>query len=202
MSMTSKNCTSCKELKPLFEFYDDSRTRDGKASHCKSCYCNAAKSYKRSKEGLITQIYSIQKVSSKRRGHIMPLYTKNEFRNWMLNQKNFNDLYSAWIKSGHESMLRPSCDRLDDYKPYSLDNIRLVTWGENKAKGSLDRILGINTKWAKPVIRMDLFGNFISRHCSVMQAERDTGIKNCNIHQCCRGKVKHSGGFLWMFAIN
>ena len=55
------------------------------------------------------------------------------------------------------------CYRQDDYKPYKLDNLRLVTWKENLDKCNQDKRNGINNKLSKSVIRMDKNENFIER---------------------------------------
>ena len=41
-----------------------------------------------------------------------------------------------------ESSLRPSVDRINPLKPYTKDNIQLMTWGENKKKAyNIDSII-------------------------------------------------------------
>lgn len=37
-----KNCTLCFQLKPLSDFYNDKRTRDGKTARCTSCHSQAS----------------------------------------------------------------------------------------------------------------------------------------------------------------
>lgn len=47
------------------------------------------------------------------------------------------------------------------------------------------------------VVQYDLNGKQIAIYESYMAAERATGIRNGNISNCCRGKRKTAGGFIW-----
>jgi len=126
-----KTCMKCLRAKPLSEFNNKASTPDGKRPWCKSCVAKQALKYGRTMSGLIMSIYHGQKTLSKKRGHLPPAYSRLELEAWLKGHKDFYRLYKAWQASGHESILRPSVDRLDNSKGYSFDNIRLVTWGEN-----------------------------------------------------------------------
>lgn len=43
-------------------------------------------------------------------------------------------------------------------------------------------------------------GDFIAKYESICEAERATGIRNANIVQCCKGKLKTTGGFIWKYS--
>ena len=190
-----KKCTKCKEEKGLKEFTRDNSKKSGYSSWCKICKSN----YRRSKNGLVSKIYNSQRVTSKKRKHLQPQYTKKELEDWMFKQKNFDELYKKWVYSGYEKLLSPSVDRLNDYKCYSFDNIRLVTWRENNKKSHLDRLGCINKKCCKAVIQCDLSGNEIQEFDSLSEAERKTGVKNSSISYCCRRKNYTAGGFTWKY---
>lgn len=83
---------------------------------------------------MISQIYDGQKYTSKKRGHTPPSYTKQELKEWILQQENFSILFNLWKESGFNMNNKPSIDRLDDDKPYSFSNIQLMTWKENNDK--------------------------------------------------------------------
>lgn len=55
---------------------------------------------------------------------------------------------------------------------------------------------------SKPVEQYDLEGNYIRTWIGAKEAERQTGICNSHISQCCNGKRKTAGGFIWRFAKN
>ena len=157
------------------------------------------KEYYRTKKGMIGKIYDNQKLTSKHRGHPMPSYTKKELREWMYSQSKFHELYDKWKASGYDRWLKPSCDRIDDYKPYTLDNLQLMTWQENKDKGHRDRRNGINNKYNVAVLQLTLDGEYITEYYSLREAERQTGISHASIYQNCRGIRKTAGGYVWKY---
>lgn len=46
MTIESKTCSQCGDVKPTSEFYSDKRARDGLRSHCKACHIKAVHAYK------------------------------------------------------------------------------------------------------------------------------------------------------------
>jgi len=154
----------------------------------------------RTKIGLSYRIYSHQKENSKRRGHNAPSYSLDEFREWLFSQNNFEYLYNNWKNCNYEKMLSPSVDRIDDYKGYSIDNISLTTWYENKKRGHQDSKNGINNKNNKSVYMIDFNFNKKKYFHSVMEASRRTGIDRAHISSCCNGKRKSAGGYYWEFS--
>lgn len=198
--MSEKNCIKCNQIKLLSEFCKVAVNKDGRCNTCKVCRGKLHKEYSRTKKGIASTILSNQRYNSKKRGHVSPEYTKAVFLTWLFTQPEFDRLYELWVSSGYLTSEKPSCDRLDDYKPYTLDNIRIVTWRENNNKGKLDRKTGNNNKRSKSVIQMDADGSFISRYHSMRHAERVTGINQAYISLCCTGKKGAAGGFIWKYA--
>jgi len=199
--MTSKKCTNCRELKLLIEFNKDSAKTDGRRCVCRTCISEIDAEYRRTKDGLIAHIYGAQKASSRHRNHAAPEYAREQLREWVFNQDNFEELYNNWVASGYQKMMKPSCDRLDDYQGYSLDNLRLVTWQDNFDKSLKDRKDGINNKQNRPVIQMGINGTFIADHHSMSHAGRVAATSMGNIVSCCNGKRKTAGSFRWMYSI-
>jgi len=192
-------CNKCKIEKELTEFYKDKGLYNNLPYVCKKCTNARIKKYRRTKKGLITNIYSQQKSSSKKRNHELPNYTKQELKEWMVSQPNFKTLYNNWVKSGYKKVFKPSCDRLNDYKSYALDNIQLVTWKQNNDKGYLDRKNGKNNKDSKAVLQFTKEGKFIKEHYSMRQAMRETGVNNNRISKCCNDIYKTAGAFIWKY---
>lgn len=158
------------------------------------------KRYYRSKRGLISTIYSSQKQSAKHRGHQMPSYTLEQLADWVFNQPNFEYLYANWVDSGFDSRKKPSCDRIDDYAPYMLGNLRLVTWGENNSRSWEDTKSGINNKRSKPVLQITREGIVVEEYYSISNAGREAGVRFTAISACCNGERRTAGGFVWCFA--
>ena len=99
-----KKCNKCLEYKEFEDFYKSptNRTKDGLQTLCKKCVSNLKKKRLRTKKGLIIQIYQMEVAASKRRGHLPPEYSKEELIEWTLKHKNFESLYSIWVKSEYE----------------------------------------------------------------------------------------------------
>ena len=52
----------------------------------------------------------------------------------------------------------------------------------------------------KKVIQYDLDGSFIRVWDSITEASRTLNIQHPCISDCCRGKQKTAGGFIWKYA--
>lgn len=147
--------------------------------------------------GLICVIYNNEKIRSKNKGWPAPAYDLNTLRRWVLSQDSFHVLYDQWVASGYDLDLKPSIDRLDNYKPYSLDNIQVVTWKDNNDRGTNDQIIGVNTKNCDAIAQLDREGNPIKEFHSIRSAGRETGIDSGNINLVCNGKRLTAGGYKW-----
>lgn len=175
--------------------------------------CNRCGEYKYTFRGYLTQLYSSQKSSSKKRGHQPPNYTKEELGQWIKSQPNFQKLWDNWIMSNYDKMLFPSCDRTSDKLGYDLNRLQLLSWREHRKKTFKDMREGklvVKIKPQKPVMQMDLNGNFIEKFISIREAERQTNISSTSISLVCLGKQKKdglgnyytpqtAGGFKWKY---
>ena len=188
--MKVKKCRTCGEVKPLTDFREN-------RNDCRVCESEKSKARQKTKKGLVTKIYNQQKSSSKKRGHPMPTYSNKELREWMYSQSIFHELYDRWKSSDYNQMLTPSCDRLDDYKPYTLSNLQIVTWHDNKHRHYEDVKNGINNKYNVAVLQFDLNGTFVAEYYSIAEAKRQTGINH--IWDVCSGIRKVAGGYTWKY---
>ena len=50
-----------------------------------------------------------------------------------------------------------------------------------------------------PILQYSKTGEFIAEYTSIHEAERQTGISNSNICECCKGKRKSAGGYIWKY---
>ena len=126
-----KLCYLCKQRKSRNEFHKSKNRNDGLYPTCKKCQVIIDSRPKR----LASRIYSAQKRVSIRRGHPLPDYDALWLTEWLMSRDNFKDMHTKWIESDMKSDLRPSVDRINPLKPYTKDNIQLMTWGENDKKG-------------------------------------------------------------------
>lgn len=198
-----RTCNKCFINKPLSEFPKNKTCTNGRERVCKACVYLRMLNRKRTIDGLCDSIYRGQVDRSKARGHTPPPYDKIELRLWLKSLPVFWTLYSAWVKSGYLKNLIPSTDRLDDYKPYSFDNIRLVTWEENNTKGYYDSKIGRNTKRSKTVQMLDLSGLFLKSFHSVGAAATYMGRRSrSSISSACLGKQAQAYGYRWEYKID
>jgi len=193
-----KVCTKCKEEKELSEFGKEKENKDGLKGSCKSCIAIYQTSHHRTKEGKLKRVYSNQLKSSKERGHNPPTYTKQQFIDRFINDKKYLLLHSKWVASDYDKMLSPSFDRLDDYKGYSFDNIQIITWQENDAKGRLDIIEGRNNKVSKAVIGTNIKTGNTIEFFSSKEAFRN-GFNQGAVSACCLGKRNKHKGYKWSY---
>jgi len=142
--MHVKKCSKCQIVKPSKEFHKCKTTKDLLDRICKDCSSEGCLAWQRSLKGLASRIYNNQRGKSKRRGHMLPDYSLIDLREWLMNQSLYYTLHQQWINSNYDRNYVPSCDRIDDDKPYMLCNIQLMTWKENDSKGSFDLSHGRN----------------------------------------------------------
>lgn len=195
--MSEKQCRSCLGYFPIDGFCITAHRKRG--NYCKGCATIRTRDYFRTAIGLVSRICSNQKKGSVERGFAAPNYSVDELREWMFSQEIYHKLHEEWVESGYEKLKTPSCDRLDDYKPYTLDNLRIVTWEVNAKRYQSDRVIGKNNKQNTAVVCFDSNGEFVAEYHSQRHAHRVTGVINVNISFCCKRKDYTAGGFFWRF---
>lgn len=142
---------------------------------------------------LITKIYGKQRFSSRKRKHPEPAYTNHQLRSWIVMQPNWEELFIRWQDSGYDKNLTPSIDRLDDYKPYTFDNIRLVTWHDNNQSHYEDRRNRINNKKCMKIYHYDISNNLIAKYESAVDAAKAIGISKSMVSMIVNGKRSPKG---------
>lgn len=83
-----------------------------------------------------------------------------------------------------------------------LTNLSLMTQKENANWGTRnDRLCGSSAvKERIWVIKLSTQNEILHFYPSIRQAERETGVNNAHIVECCKGKQKTAGGFIWKYA--
>ena len=198
-NIETKHCPICKKEKLLKEFNRDTKNKDGLHTYCRECDKDRKKAYYRTKEGLLNKLVSNQIKSSARRGLPKPTYSKEEFKDWLFNNKDFDKLFKQWEKENYDVNFTPSIDRIDDYKPYDLKNIQLMTWKENNDRARADRKSGKNNKVNIAVNQYTLEGEYLDTFHSVSHASRETNTNLGNLISAAKGNYKSAGGFLWRY---
>lgn len=191
-------CLKCEKEKQINDFYSNSKTE------CKECVKKRvlsnpnAENYDKTEKGVIRVIYKTQKSNSKRRGHEPPSYTKEQLREWLY-KNNFKKLYDNWVKSGYKKYKKPSVDRIDDFKHYSLDNIRLGTWMDNKNHQTQDILNSKETSGlrCKKILQFDSKMKLIGTFVSYSSAKRSVGYSFEKVINT--GRQDRTKGSIWYY---
>lgn len=197
--MFEKQCTACGKAKPRLAFGRSSKTTDGRKHICKECARQQSVDYYRTVGGVINSLYTRHTLGAVKRNIEPATYTKLQLGFWLLSQRKFLRIMESWKASGFDRTMAPSVDRLDDYKGYTLDNIQLMTWGENKAKGHTDCFMGVNNKRSSAVLMCGEGNTIINSFKSIQAAARATGLQATKICACCKGRKKTTGGYIWKY---
>lgn len=93
----------------------------------------------------------------------------------------------------------------------SIDNLEYVTQQENiqlafkngrcdkvKQKAKQNILKASNSEKIK-VNQYDINGNFIKQWNYIREVQKALNINNANISECCRGKRKTAGGYIWRY---
>ena len=192
-------CNTCNKWKPKEEYHKSAKTTLGIKSKCKDCCNKEKKDWYRSLKGVIYTIYSSQKSSCIARGMEQPKYTREWFYEWCISQELFLTLYNEWIQSGYDKHLKPSIDRINNFKTYSEDNIRIMTWGENLELAHKSLRGGDTIYNHTAVYQQDLEGNILNEYFGITEAQRQTNICYENIQKVCKRERFTAGGFFWSF---
>lgn len=194
-----KLCKDCKKIKSIDLFPKAKNSKSGVRSYCRICYLKILRQRSRTKIGHIRKMYYNQKHQLRLRKIVPPNYTINELIEWCIKQEIYHDLHLIWEKSGYNKWKAPSCDRINDYIGYSLNNLQLMSWDDNYKKYQIDRISGKNNKTSKKIAQFEKNGSFIRKFHSIHSAGRVTGISFGNISSCANDKMKSAGGYIWKF---
>lgn len=66
-------------------------------------------------------------------------FTLEEFLNFLKKEnKKYTSLWKKWVESNYQKKFAPSIDRIDNKKGYTLQNIQLLSVGENVRKARLN----------------------------------------------------------------
>lgn len=194
-----KKCSFCKIEKRDDDFYKCS------CNKCKECVKESVRKrreaigdvYDRTRHGVLRVMYKTQKRNNILRGYGDMEYSKSELGEWLSNN-GFDDMYSDWVSSGFIKDLKPSVDRIDSEAGYSIGNIRLVTWRENRMSqyDDIKKGSGSSGKRCKPLLKISHNGCILKEYPSYNEAKRDAGY---SLEYQIKNKTKCRNGFLWRY---
>jgi hypothetical protein len=171
-----KICSDCHQNLPFSDFIVRPRNKDGHDVRCKKC--RYLRYNKEDPVKVLKIIYTAQIHHSIARGHPLPNYTLRELADWIESQPHALELWRNWENSGYQEKIKPSIDRLDNSLPYTLDNIQLVTWSENRKNGAEHKKSGKLLTTHKSVAAFYKDGTHYRSYISIHEAMRDLGVNS------------------------
>ncbi len=184
--MRTKICTKCGLEKELNQFY-----KSGKylRPDCKECVkLNRVESHKKYPWKRVLNDINQRCDNSKHVGY--KWYGEKGIENHLIEK----DIEFLYIRDNAKNMKKPSIDRKNSNKNYTLENCQFIELKNNVSKGNKESHI-------KPILQFDLKGNFIREWNSIIEAERVLKIFQTNIIKCCKGKYKSCGGFIWKYKL-
>ncbi len=100
-----------------------------------------------------------------------------------------NILTKSCVHCGESDWRKLGCNRLDNSKPHSKDNVEPCCRECN---------LGLVGHETKQVYQYTLDGNLVKIWKSSMECSRN-GFTQSSISQCCNGKLKQHKGYKWSY---
>lgn len=145
----------------------------------------------RNQKTFFTQAYSSVRFKSKRMGRKLPEFSKQDLIDW-LNENGFQNLWAEYEKVGYEKDIRPSIDRVDDYKGYSFDNMQLITWKENQIKGvnGVKHHKNCHNRQNRKSVNLFKDGKFIKSFDSLIDCADFLGCHKVSVSRCLTGRRK------------
>ena len=187
-----KKCSRCMQTKDEKEFHLSKGAKDGLYSSCKKCKNAATQSMRRSYNGKIKALYQgmvdrcKNKMSYKNRA---VEFSIAEFKQY-IKRHNFKKIYNEWVESGYAMSLSPSVDRINNKKGYLINNIQIVTLGDNVKKDR--RGENINTAVLKEADVLVAREAYRSKTKTIAQLAREYGVQRAGMGKAIHGKTwKH-----------
>lgn len=148
----------------------------------------ATEKYRRTKKGILTNIYSHQKSRKK------VYYSLRELHARFMIEPKFNRLFIEWIKSGWDKQFKPTIDRINYKEPYTMRNVHSLSWSDNRYKQRME----LKDTRAEEVfmIKGDRIVNVFS---SQRHAVNATGLNQSGISMCLTGIRNYCGGYKWSY---
>lgn len=131
------------------------------------------KKYRRSKKGVLTNIYDHLKRRNKAKFGMELTFTSKEFQEKYIDDNDFLNIYNGWVDSGYQYYKKPSVDRKNPDEPYIFENMQFMTWEENRKKGEKER-----SRIVTSISMFDLDGKHIKDFDSVKQNEEAVEMIN------------------------
>ena len=92
-----KECSKCKEIKPLSEFSKKTKSKDGKSYDCKSCNNNYLTKYRETNQELFRSYYHLNKEDYQNRMKIWNKKNQSRVNEYVMKRYNTEPLYKLLV---------------------------------------------------------------------------------------------------------
>lgn len=138
--VSAKRCPKCGEEKHLSELHANHTKRDGHNTICKLCMKQVARDWRNTPPGRSKQMWTTSKKRAEERGwefNLTPEWIQERLEAGVCEATGIPLEMSAeeFKGYGHFRPWTPSLDRDDPTKGYTTDNVKVVCWMYNQAKG-------------------------------------------------------------------
>lgn len=126
----------------------------------------------------------------------MPNYDFQYLKNIYLSDKKFIRLMKEWKKHSYDREFTPTLDRINRNKTYSINNINLLSYAENRYKFRME----VKPIHWKPV-KQKLKGKVVAYFKSLTEASQETGVRLSGISQVLNEPEHYhtAGGYVWEY---
>ena len=147
------------------------------------------RNYRKTKKWVLTN--SFHKMKARR----WVEFSLQELHDRFLQDDKFDRIFQEWVKKWYQKQFIPSIDRINCKKWYTMSNIQILSWAENRFKQIMERRV---RKW--PVLQM-MWDDIIKRYASQREALKITGLSQSNMSTVLNWKRKTCGGYWWKFEL-
>lgn len=140
--------------------------------------------YRKTKKGLVTNLYHNMKARNK-------VDFDLKFLQKFSNCKKFDRLFKEWEKNNYNKQFKPSIDRINHKKNYSAENIQWLNWAENRYKQTMEG------RARKGKVLQLLGADVLNTFKSQREASIKTGLPQGNLSEALNGKRNYCGGYKW-----
>jgi hypothetical protein len=152
----TKNCPACGTTKPAAEFNRNSRRKDGLACYCRPCAASKGRRYYTTNRGdhnardrerhtdparRAAHLCRAAKARAEEKGlpfDLTPEWVAERVRAGACEATGLPFDFANGGGVGHKRAFGPSLDRTDNTRGYTKDNVKVVCWIYNAAKGVSD----------------------------------------------------------------
>ncbi len=156
---------------------------------------NPTQRFRKTPKGVLTNLYSKMKERNIKRGFGELPFSLKELQERFLGDDNYIKQFNIWVQNSYKKEYKPSFDRINPNRGYTIDNMQILSWGENRKKADWEKSFLYTT----PVVMCDINENIVRIFESTKEACTMTGFPQSTITMCCQGKLRSVKGYIFKY---